>query len=106
MLSDVLLFAFAAVVGFGVAAILAGIYRGLTSQPVSFDTSGPGLVSNIFAFLFRVVVGPAIIVRQSVLSAQSGDLPSSWAAAGVMVAAVWSGVLGIAILAIVSNLGI
>lgn len=105
MLSDVLLFLFAAMVGFGVAAILAGIYRGLTSRPVSFDTGGPGLVSNIFAFLFRVIVGPAIIVRQSVASAQSGDLPSSWAAASVMVAAVWSGVLGVGILAVVSHLG-
>ena len=105
MMSDVLLFVFAAGVGFGVAAILAGIYRGLTSKPVSFDTGGPGVVSNIFAFLFRVVGGPAIIVRQSVLSAQAGNLPSSWAAAGVMVAAVWSGVLGIAILAVVTRLG-
>ena len=105
MLSDVLLFAFAAVVGFCVAAVLAGIYRGLTSRPVSFDTAGPGLVSTVRACLVRVIVGPAIIVRQSVLSAQSGDLPSSWAAAGVMVATVWSGVLGIGILAIVSSLG-
>lgn len=106
MLSDVLLFAFAAIVGFCVAALLAGIYRGLTSRPVSFDTAGPGLVHSVFAFLFRVVVGPAIIVRQSVLSAKSGDLPSSWAAAGVMVATVWSGVLGLGVLAIVSSLGI
>ena len=105
MLSDVLLFVFAAGVGFGVAAILAGIYRGLTSKPVSFDTEGPGLVSNLFAFLFRVIVGPAIIVRQSIVSAQAGDLPSSWAAAGVMVATVWSGVLGIAILALVARVG-
>ena len=101
---DVLLFAYAAAVGFVSAAVLAAIYRGLTSEPVSFTTRGPGLVSIVASFLFRLVVGPAIIVRQSVVSAQAGTVPSSWAAAGVMVAMVWSGCLGIAIIAIVGRL--
>jgi uncharacterized membrane protein YjfL (UPF0719 family) len=101
---DIVLFASSVAVGFVAAAVLAAIYRGVTSQPVSFTTHRPGTMAMIAAFVFRVLVGPAIIVRQSVASAQSGDVPSSWAAAGVMVATVWSGCLGIAIIAIVGRL--
>jgi hypothetical protein len=45
-----------------------------------------------------------IIVRQAFASVQSGNVPSSWAAAGVMVAVVWSCCLGIAILAVAESL--
>ena len=102
-MSDILVFAFAAVVGFGAAALLAGLYRSLTCEPVSFTSEGPGAVSRVIAFGFRAIVGPAIIVRQSVASVQAGTLPSSWAAASVMLAVVWSGVLGVAILAVLSR---
>lgn len=103
-MSAIILFAAAVAVGFFAAAVLAGVYRGLTSRQVSFTLIGPGAASTVASFMFRLLVGPAIIVRQSVVSAQSGAVPSSWAAAGVMVAAVWSGCLGLAILAIVTRI--
>lgn len=101
---DIILFAYAVGVGFVAAAVLAAIYRGVTSEPVSFNARGPGTIALVASFVFRLLVGPAIIVRQSVVSAQLGNVPSSWAAAGVMVAMVWSGCLGIAIIAIVGRL--
>lgn len=104
-MSDVFLFIYAAVVGFLAAALLAGVYRALMSEPLQFASHGGGIMSRTFAFAFRLVTGPAIIVRHSFASAKAGETPSSWAAAGVMVAVVWSAVLGVGILTLASHLG-
>ncbi len=104
-MSDVLLFVYAAVVGFAAAALLAGMYRALMAEPLRFASGPSGIVSRTFAFTFRLITGPAIIVRHSLASARAGETPSSWAAAGVMVAVVWSAVLGIAILTLAAHLG-
>ena len=74
---DILLFASAVAVGFVAAALLAAIYRGVTSRPVSFNAQHPGNaeqpgpMATVAAYVFRILVGPAIIVRQSVASVQS-----------------------------------
>ncbi|HET7716694.1 MAG TPA: hypothetical protein VFK86_13805, partial [Bauldia sp.] len=75
----------------------------VTSEPVRFGTSGSGLLSWVGAVVFGFILGPVIIVRQAFASAQSGDVPSSWAAAGVMLAIVWSCCLGIAIISIANS---
>ena len=101
---DVVLFLYAGAVGFVVAGLAAAAYRAVTSQPVRFGANGTGLFSMVSAFVFGLVLGPVIIVRQAFASVRSGDVPSSWAAAGVMVAIVWSCCLGIAILAVAESL--
>jgi hypothetical protein len=101
---DIVLFLYAGAVGFIVAGIAAVAYRAVTSEPVRFGASGTGLVSWVSAVVFGLVLGPVIIVRQAFASVQSGKVPSSWAAAGVMVAVLWSCCLGIAILAVADRL--
>ena len=101
---DIVLFLYAAVVGFVVAGLTASAYRVVTSEPVRFGAKGAGLSSAIAALVVGLLLGPAIIVRQAFASVRSGEVPSSWAAAGVMVAFVWSCVLGIAILAVAESL--
>lgn len=101
---DILIFLYAGAVGFVVAGLTATAYRLVTSTPVRFGAHGSGLFSLSSAFVFGLVLGPVIIVRQAFSSVRSGDVPSSWAAAGVMVAIVWSCCLGIAILAVAEGL--
>lgn len=101
---DILLFIYAGTVGFIVAGIAAGTYRAVTSEPVRFGASGTGIFSWVSAVIFGFVLGPVIIVRQAVASVRSGNVPSSWGAAGVMLAVVWSCFLGIAILAVADRL--
>jgi len=101
---DVLIFLYAGVVGFVVAGLTATAYRLVTLSPVRFGASGTGVLSMSTAFVFGVLLGPVIIVREAFFSVRSGEVPSSWAAAGVMVAIVWSCCLGIAILAVAESL--
>lgn len=101
---DVVLFLYAGAVGFIVAGLAASAYRAVTSEPVRFGARGPGLSSVFAAFVVGLLLGPVIIVRQSFASVRSGEVPSSWAAAGVMVAVLWSCILGIAILAVAESL--
>jgi hypothetical protein len=101
---DVVLFLYAGAVGFIVAGLTAGAYRLVTSEPVRFGARGAGAFSMVGAFVFGLILGPFIIVRQSFSSARAGSVPSSWAAAGVMVALLWSCVLGIVILAVAEGL--
>jgi hypothetical protein len=101
---DIVLFLYAGSVGFIVAGLTAGAYRAVTSEPVRFGVKGPGLSSVFAAFIVGLILGPVIIVRQAFSSVRSGEIPSSWAAAGVMVAVLWSCVLGIAILAVAESL--
>jgi hypothetical protein len=101
---DIVLFLYAGAVGFIVAGLAAGAYRAITSEPVRFGAKGSGLSSVFAALVVGFLLGPAIIVRQAFASVRSGDVPSSWAAAGVMVAVLWSCVLGIAILAVAESL--
>lgn len=101
---DIVLFLYAGAVGFIVAGLAASAYRAVTAQPVRFGVNGTGLSATFRAFVVGLLLGPVIIVRQAFQSARSGDVPSSWAAAGVMVAVVWSCCLGIAILAVAESL--
>jgi hypothetical protein len=101
---DIVLFLYAGAVGFIVAGLAAVAYRAVTSEPVRFGAKGPGLSSAFVALVVGIVLGPAIIVRQSFASVRSGEVPSSWAAAGVIVAVLWSCILGIAILAVAEGL--
>lgn len=101
---DVVLFLYAGAVGFVVAGLAAAAYRAVTSEPVRFGAKGTGLAAASSAVVIGLFLGPVIIVRQAFTSARSGDVPSSWAAAGVMLAAVWSCCLGIAILAVAESL--
>lgn len=101
---DILLFLYAGAVGFIVAGLAAAAYRAVTSRPVRFGANGTGMSSVVGAFLVGLILGPVIIVRQAFASVRSGDVPSSWAAAGIMVAVVWSCCLGIAILAVAESL--
>ena len=101
---DILLFIYAGVVGFVVAGLAATAYRVVTSNPVQFGAHGTGVFSISAAFVFGLVLGPVIIVRQAFASLRSGDVPSSWAAAGVLLAIIWSCCLGIAILAVAEGL--
>ena len=101
---DVVLFLYAGAVGFIVAGLAAAAFRAITSSPMRFGANGTGLFSVVSAFVVGLVLGPVIIVRQAVASRRAGDVPSSWAAAGVMVAVVWSCCLGIAILAVAETL--
>lgn len=97
---DVLLFIYAAGVGFIAAWLVASVRKAMTSEPVRFGVSGDTILAMSSSFLFGVLLGPVIIVRQAVASVRTGNIPASWAAAGVMLAVVWSCVLGIAILAV------
>lgn len=97
---DVLLFIYAAAVGFFAAWLVASVRKAMTSEPVRFGVSGDTILAMSSSFLFGVLLGPVIIVRQAVASVRTGNIPASWAAAGVMLAVVWSCVLGIAILAV------
>jgi hypothetical protein len=101
---DIVLFLFAGAVGFIVAGIAAATYRVISSEPVRFGASGTGVLAWTSAVIFGFVLGPVIIVRQALASVRSGNIPSSWAAAGVMLAVVWSCCLGIAILAVADQL--
>ena len=103
-MSDIVLFLYAGAVGFIVAGIAAATYRAISSEPVRFGSSGKGPFSWIPAILFGFVLGPVIIVRQAFASVQSGKVPSSWAAASVLLALVWSCCLGIATLAVAERL--
>jgi len=97
---DIVLFIYAAAVGFIVAGLAAAAYRAISSEPVRFGTTGTGLLSWAGALVVGFFLGPVIIIRQAFASARSGNVPQSWAAAGVMVAVIWSCFLGIAILAV------
>jgi hypothetical protein len=101
---DIVLFLYAGTVGFVVAGLTAAAYRAATSEPVRFGAKGSGIRSLFAAFVVGLLLGPVIIVRQAFASVRSGEVPSSWAAAGVMVAVLWSCVLGIAILAVAESL--
>lgn len=101
---DVVLFIYAGAIGFIVAGLAAAAYRAVTSRPVRFGVNGTSLFATFSALVVGLLLGPVIIVRQAFQSARSGDVPSSWAAAGVMVAVVWSCCLGIAILAVAESL--
>jgi hypothetical protein len=101
---DFVLFLYAGAVGFIVAGLAATAYRIVTSRPVRFGASGSGLLSVVAAFVFGLVLGPVIIVNRAFASVRAGEVPSSWAAAGILVAALWSCCLGIAILAVAESL--
>ena len=101
---DVVLFLYAGAVGFLSAGLAAAAYRAVTSRPVRFGSNGAGLFSMVSALVVGLLLGPVIIARQAIASVRSGDVPSSWAAASVMVAVVWSCCLGIAILAVAEQL--
>ena len=101
---DVFLFLYAAVIGFVVAGAAAGVCRLATAHPMRFGANGSGLFPIFVAFVSGIVLGPVIIVRQAFSSAQAGDVPSSWAAAGMMVAVLWSCCIGIVILAVADSL--
>ena len=101
---DIVLFIYAATVGFVVAGIAAGAYRAITSEPVRFGASGTSTLAVASAFCVGLFLGPVIIVRQAFASVRAGTVPSTWAAAGVLLAVVWSCVLGIAILAVAERL--
>lgn len=105
-MSDVLLFLYASAVGFVVAGLAAAIYRAVMAEPVRFKAEGRGILALCGSFLMGAFIGPAIIVRQSFASVQSGEVPSSWAAAGVMLAILWSGCIGIAVLAVAERLNL
>ncbi|MCB1498370.1 MAG: hypothetical protein KDK07_01050 [Bauldia sp.] len=99
-----ILFIYAATVGFVVAGLAASAYRVITSEPVRFGTSGTSLFSLLSAIVVGAVLGPVIIVRQAFASARAGTVPPTWATAGVLLAIVWSCILGIAILAVAERL--
>ncbi len=101
---DVVLFIYAGAIGFVVAGLAAEAYRAVTSEPVRFGARGSGLSAVFVAFVVGLLLGPAIIVRQAFASVRSGAVPSSWAAAGVLVAVLWSCCLGIVILAVAEGL--
>lgn len=104
MVRDMLLFGYAAAIGFVAAGITASFYRMMTSEAARFgpaDNSGPAWLS---AFLLGALAGPIIIVRMAWNSVRDGRVSVGVLAIGAGVAGLWSGCIGILVLEVALSL--
>lgn len=104
MVTDMLILGFAGVIGFVAAGITASFYRVLTHEPARFGPAHDSAMAWLSAVLFGALAGPIIILQNVRTSAREGQTPRSMLAAGAVVAGLWSGCIGILMLAAVMSL--
>ncbi len=97
-----MLFTYATVCGFVVAALLATGYQLLANRPARFelvhDVGTVPLPGAIMRVLLVIWAAPYIIVRNAVRGRLIEKRPLGWLAASVLISGVWSLCAGILVL--------
>ncbi|MEP0321354.1 DUF6949 family protein [Bauldia litoralis] len=96
-----MLLVYAGTIGFVAAGITASFYRMVTSEPARFGPAGRSSLAWMSAFALGALAGPIIIVENARESLREGRIPRSMMAAGVIIAGLWSGCIGILVLEVV-----
>lgn len=108
-MSEPMLFTYAAVCGFVVAALVATGYQLLANRPARFElveTVGTTtLLSSFFSVLLVVWAAPYIIMRNAVRGRLIEQRPLGWLMASMFIASVWSLCAGILVLHLAVVLG-
>ncbi|MFK7792756.1 MAG: hypothetical protein AB8B88_08810 [Devosiaceae bacterium] len=104
-----MLFTYAAICGFVVAALLATGYQLVANRPARFelvhDVGEIPIVSAIFRMVLVVWAAPYIIMRNAVRGRLIERRPLGWLMASMFIAGVWSLCAGIMVLHLAVVLG-
>lgn len=101
-MSEPLLFTYAGVCGFVVAAVLATGYQLVTNRPARFEMvmgeAAPSLGSMLLQAMLVIWAAPYIIMRNAVRGRLLERRPLGWLFASLGIATLWSLCMGIVVL--------
>lgn len=98
MVRDLLLLVYASAIGFVSAGITASFYRMVTSEPARFGPAGTSSLALVSAFFLGALAGPIIILQSALNGVRERRIPRTMLGAGVIIAGLWSGCIGILVL--------
>jgi hypothetical protein len=101
-MSGFFLYAYIVAFGFVASGICASSARLMTGRALGFavdPTFGPA--TAILGVFVRVLAGPAILMRNSILGALSDGRPVFWLALSTMIATIWSFLSGVLLVGII-----
>ena len=90
-------------VGYAVAGLVMSGFHVITGRPLGFALSGGTGATAPLEILLRLVAGPTILVRNSLLV--EGAAAPLWLFAGVSIASVWSLCSGVLLVQSFEQLG-
>lgn len=100
-MSGIFLYIYIVAFGFVAAGICASTARLMTGRALGFSVDpSMGLINALCGVFVRVLAGPAILMRNSILGALTDRRPVYWLALSAMIATVWSFFSGIVLLQI------
>jgi hypothetical protein len=86
----VAVYSYVAAVGFVAAGLLASFVQMVSGQPMRFGIEPNSLLSSVGGVLLRVLVGPAILMRNAWRGMRLEARPKIWFGVSTVIAAVWS----------------
>jgi len=101
---DTLLLFYAAAVGFVSAGITASFYRMVTAESPRFGPLGGSFVAWVSACVLVALAGPVIVIQSVLGNIREKRIPRAMLAAGVLIAGMWSGCIGILVLELAFSL--
>jgi len=87
---DVAVFLYVIAVGFVSAGVLASFVQLVSGQPMRFGIEPSSLIASIGGVVLRVLVGPAILMRNAWRGLRLQSRPKAWFGVSAAIAAVWS----------------
>jgi len=101
---DTLLLFYAAAVGFVSAGITASFYRMVTTEPPRFGPFGGSFLAWMSGCVLVALAGPVIVIQSVIGNIREKRIPRAMLAAGVLIAGMWSGCIGILVLELAFSL--
>ena len=99
-MSELLVFAFCAAMGFVLAGTVSSFYKWMTSEPADFSIARSGFVGLLIAVLLSMFGGPFIVVQKVLAGLKSRQLSAVPVLFGVAVAGMWSVCAGIFVISL------
>ncbi len=91
-------------IGFTAAGLVASFVQLVSGEPLRFNIEPSSILASLGGVLLRVLCGPVILMRNTLVDARQRSRSLVWLGASVLVVGVWSLFSGALLLGLVMQL--